>query len=60
MTSGFTTWMGDQAELQCRLLVEVFLMFWGPDSLCVFPVIPYVLEMKREYFSVDIVIVQKA
>ena len=52
--------MGDQAELQCGLLVEVFLMFWGPDRLCVFPVIPYVLEMKREYFSVDIVIVQNA
>ena len=32
----------------------------GPDRPCVFPVIHYVLEMKREYFSVEIVIVQNA
>ena len=52
--------MGDQARLQCGLLVEVFPMFWGLDRLCVFSVIHYVLEMKREYFSLDIVNVQNA
>ena len=47
-----------EARLQSEVHTEVFSMFWGLDYLCRSQIIHNVLEMGREYFSMNAVIVQ--
>ena len=56
--SEFNIWKGGRAELQPGLLSGVLLKLLETRILCGFPIIYDALDMRKDYISMDAVIVQ--